>query len=235
MLWAQDIKDVTPRRVGTGVSNRNDVTTRVKVVFGLTLGMAALESDAATQPDSFDIGDIENRTCKKGLADRQFAGDRHVQNRQLRQDRRYLSQRQSDTIQHECAGHRAEQRRLCLWPRQHRICARGIRLDDTDPDEFDLTPDIFTEARKNGQVCAVWTTIHESVNLMASGKVVIQSMWSRAITAVKSRGIPCVYQPLEEGYRSWGRIGLSSSLSGLELDAASEPVTGISAVGSVAT
>jgi putative spermidine/putrescine transport system substrate-binding protein len=58
---------------------------------------------------------------------------------------------------------------------------------------------------------------------MASGEVVIQSMWSPAITAVKSRGIPCVYQPLKEGYRSWGGgLGLSSSLSGMELDAAYE-------------
>ena len=58
---------------------------------------------------------------------------------------------------------------------------------------------------------------------MASGEVVIQSMWSPAITAVKSRGIPCVYQPLEEGYRSWGGgIGLSASLSDMEPDAAYE-------------
>jgi putative spermidine/putrescine transport system substrate-binding protein len=66
-------------------------------------------------------------------------------------------------------------------------------------------------------------TFDESVNLMASGEVVIQSMWSPAITAVKSRGIPCVYQPLKEGYRSWGGgIGLSKSLEGLPLDAAYE-------------
>ncbi|MEM1429707.1 MAG: ABC transporter substrate-binding protein, partial [Pseudomonadota bacterium] len=70
---------------------------------------------------------------------------------------------------------------------------------------------------------AFWKTFDESVNLMASGEVVIQSMWSPAITAVKSRGIPCIYQPLEEGYRSWGGgIGLSASLSGMELDAAYE-------------
>ncbi len=56
---------------------------------------------------------------------------------------------------------------------------------------------------------------------MASGEVVIQSMWSPAITAVKARGIPCVYQPLKEGYRSWGGgLGLSKNLSGMELDAA---------------
>jgi putative spermidine/putrescine transport system substrate-binding protein len=90
-------------------------------------------------------------------------------------------------------------------------------------EEIDMTLGIFTEAKKNGQFRAFWKSFDESVNLMASGEVVIQSMWSPAITAVKSRGIECVYQPLEEGYRSWGGgIGLSKSLTGLERDAAYE-------------
>jgi putative spermidine/putrescine transport system substrate-binding protein len=58
---------------------------------------------------------------------------------------------------------------------------------------------------------------------MASGEVVIQSMWSPAITAVRAQGIPCVYQPLEEGYRSWGGgMGLAANLDGAKLDAAYE-------------
>jgi putative spermidine/putrescine transport system substrate-binding protein len=58
---------------------------------------------------------------------------------------------------------------------------------------------------------------------MAAGEVVIQSMWSPAVAAVRAKGIPCVYQPLEEGYRAWGGgIGLAKHLSGLELDAAYE-------------
>ena len=90
-------------------------------------------------------------------------------------------------------------------------------------EEIDKTIAIFTEAKKNGQFRAFWKTFDESVNLMASGEVVIQSMWSPAITAVRSQGIPCVYQPLEEGYRSWGGgIGLNANLSGAELDAAYE-------------
>ena len=90
-------------------------------------------------------------------------------------------------------------------------------------EEIDKTFAIFTEAKKAGQFRAFWKTFDESVNLMASGEVVIQSMWSPAITAVKSRGIPCVYQPLKEGYRSWGGgLGLSANLSGMELDAAYE-------------
>ena len=63
-------------------------------------------------------------------------------------------------------------------------------------EEIDLTIGIFTEAKKNGQFRAFWKSFDESVNLMASGEVVIQSMWSPAITAVKSQGVPCVYQPL---------------------------------------
>ena len=90
-------------------------------------------------------------------------------------------------------------------------------------EEIDKTMAIFTEAKQNGQFRAFWKSFDESVNLMASGEVVIQSMWSPAITAVRSKGIPCVYQPLKEGYRSWGGgIGLSKNLSGLELDAAYE-------------
>ena len=90
-------------------------------------------------------------------------------------------------------------------------------------EEIDKTMAIFTEAKKAGQFRAFWKTFDESVNLMASGEVVIQSMWSPAITKVRSMGLPCVYQPLKEGYRSWGGgLGLARNLSGLELDAAYE-------------
>ena len=90
-------------------------------------------------------------------------------------------------------------------------------------EEIDKTIGIFTEAKKAGQFRAFWKTFDESVNLMASGEVVIQSMWSPAITAVRSKGIPCVYQPLKEGYRSWGGgLGIAAHLSGKELDAAYE-------------
>ena len=60
------------------------------------------------------------------------------------------------------------------------------------------------EIKRSGQFRSFWTTFDQSVNLMASGEVVIQSMWSPAVTAVRTRGIPCVFQPLKEGYRGWG-------------------------------
>ena len=69
--------------------------------------------------------------------------------------------------------------------------------------EIDMTMGVLTEAKKAGQFRAFWKDFNESVNLMSSGETVIQSMWSPAVTAVRSKGIPCVFQPLKEGYRSW--------------------------------
>jgi putative spermidine/putrescine transport system substrate-binding protein len=61
--------------------------------------------------------------------------------------------------------------------------------------EIDKTIGILIEAKKWGQFTALWNNFMESVELMASGKVVIQSMWSPAVTKVRQMGIPCFYQP----------------------------------------
>src|SRR6266851_3748833 len=87
--------------------------------------------------------------------------------------------------------------------------------------ELDLTIKTLIEAKKAGQFRAFWKDFNESVNLMASGEVVIQSMWSPAVTKVRSMGVPCIYQPLKEGYRAWAAgFGLPKTLSGKKLDAA---------------
>src|SRR5271169_4793989 len=56
--------------------------------------------------------------------------------------------------------------------------------------EIDVTIDALIALKKNGQFRATWTTFEQSVELMASGEVVIQSMWSPAVTAVLAKGIP---------------------------------------------
>ncbi len=90
-------------------------------------------------------------------------------------------------------------------------------------EEVDKTIDILIAAKKAGQFRAFWASFDESVNLMASGEVVIQSMWSPAVTAVRTRGIDVAYAPLKEGYRGWGvGMGLMSHLDGLKLEAAYE-------------
>lgn len=90
-------------------------------------------------------------------------------------------------------------------------------------EELDKVSQMLVKLKKDGQFRAFWKTFDESVNLMSSGEVALQSMWSPAVTAVKAKGIQCTYAPLKEGYRGWGGgIGLSRNLSGIQLDAAYE-------------
>ncbi len=97
--------------------------------------------------------------------------------------------------------------------------------DKGNPTQEELTQTIakLIELKRAGHWRALWNTFDESVNLMAAGEVVIQSMWSPAVTAVRTQGINCVYQPLEEGYRGWGNgLALMSHLDGIKRDAAYE-------------
>jgi putative spermidine/putrescine transport system substrate-binding protein len=90
-------------------------------------------------------------------------------------------------------------------------------------EEIDKTIDILIKAKKSGQFRAFWATFDESVNLMAAGETIVQSMWSPAVTAVRSRGISCYYAPLKEGYRAWAScIAPMAHLKGPKLDAAYE-------------
>lgn len=293
MIWAQTIKDITLRQFGTGVSNLNEVAQKVKEDLGFTLEMTALDSDsvtqrAATQPDSFDIADIEYWICKKvwpagnlqAMDTKRIANyDKIVgifRNGKLTPD----SVIAQGTAPHsvgfvEGPGSKTfvqdESGWMTLIPTIYNADTLGIRPDligrpieswaellnpefkgkasildisaigimdaamvceamgavqygdkgNMTREEIDKTMAVLTEAKKAGQFRAFWKSFDESVNLMASGEVVIQSMWSPAITAVRSKGIPCVYQPLKEGYRSWGGgIGLSKNMSGMKLDAA---------------
>ena len=98
-------------------------------------------------------------------------------------------------------------------------------VDKGNPTQEELSATIakLIELKKSGHFRALWSTFDESVNLMASGEVVIQSMWSPAVTAVQTQGIKCNYQPLKEGYRGWGNgLALLSHLDGLKRDAAYE-------------
>ena len=294
-IWAQNIKDVTLRQFGTGVSNLNDVAKKVKEDLGFTLEMTALDSDsvtqrAATQPNSFDIADIEYWICKKvwptgNLQAMDTSKIAHYD--KIAGIFRSGKLTPDSVIAQGTAPHSVgfvegpggtefvdnESGWMTLIPTIYNADTLGIRPDligrpiDTwaellNPEfkgkasildissigimdmamvceamgevtyadkgnmtreEIDKTIGIFMDAKKNGQFRAFWKSFDESVNLMASGEVVIQSMWSPAITAVRSKGIDCVYQPLKEGYRSWGGgLGLSANLTGLELEAAYE-------------
>ncbi|MCW6506615.1 ABC transporter substrate-binding protein [Lichenifustis flavocetrariae] len=87
--------------------------------------------------------------------------------------------------------------------------------------EIDKTIAALIELKKSGQFRSFWQNFDQSVSLMASGEVVIQSMWSPAVTEVRTRGIACEFVPLKEGYRGWGvTLVPMKHLSGLKLDAA---------------
>jgi len=70
-------------------------------------------------------------------------------------------------------------------------------------EEIDKTIDLLIELKRAGQFRSFWTNFDQSVQLMASGEVVLQSMFAPAVTEVRTRGIQCVYQPLKEGSRGW--------------------------------
>ena len=94
--------------------------------------------------------------------------------------------------------------------------------------EIDFTINRLIELKKGGHFRATWTTFDQSVQLMAAGEVIIQSMWSPAVAAVRIKGIPCVYAPVnikngKEGYRGWcNGMALMRHLSGKKLGAAYE-------------
>jgi putative spermidine/putrescine transport system substrate-binding protein len=94
--------------------------------------------------------------------------------------------------------------------------------------EIDFTIDHLIALKKQGHFRATWTTFDQSVQLMAAGEVIIQSMWSPAVAAVRVKGMPCVYAPVnikagKEGYRGWcNGMALMKHLTGKKLEAAYE-------------
>jgi putative spermidine/putrescine transport system substrate-binding protein len=93
--------------------------------------------------------------------------------------------------------------------------------------EIHKTINTMEDVKRSGQFRAFWTNFDQSVNLTAAGEVVIQSMWSPAVAAVRAHGIPCYYVPLKEGYRGWSNgLAPMAHLSGLKLDAPCNTSTG---------
>ena len=294
-IWAQNIKNVTLRQFGTGVSNLNAVADKVKADLGFTLSMTALDTDAVTQkavtqPKSYDIADIEYFAIKKvfptGVMQPMdskkikyydkivpiFTKGKLTPDSLVAQGTSPFSVGYVDGPEGKTFA-KGETGWMTLIPTIYNADTLGIRpdlvgrpithwKDLVDPKfkgkasilnipsigimdaamvmesigtlkyadkgnmtkpEIDKTIAFLIEAKKAGQFRAFWKSFDESVNLMASGEVIIQSMWSPAVAAVKSKGIQCTYQPLAEGYRAWaGGLGLAKHLTGLELDAAYE-------------
>lgn len=90
-------------------------------------------------------------------------------------------------------------------------------------EEIDTIMEILIAQKREGQFRAFWNSFDESVNLMASGEVVIESMWSPAVTALQVRDVPVIYASPKEGYRGWhGGIMINKQASDKTLDACYE-------------
>ena len=87
--------------------------------------------------------------------------------------------------------------------------------------EIDALFEIVIDKKRQGHFRGVWTSVPNSVELMASGQVVLQSMFSPGVSALNGMGIPCVYAAPREGYRAWqGVMCLSSECRGERMEAA---------------
>ena len=87
--------------------------------------------------------------------------------------------------------------------------------------ELDELFRILIDYKKKGHFRGVWSSVPHSVDLMASNDVVIESMFSPAVSALNGQGIPCIYAAPKEGYRAWHGVQcLSSACNGEEKEAA---------------
>ncbi len=99
--------------------------------------------------------------------------------------------------------------------------ARFDEIGNMTLHEIDVLIDILIRKKRAGHFRAFWAAPADSERLMASGEVVIESMWSPTVTALKGQGVPVVEAAPREGYRAWhGGMCLSARIEGRVLDAA---------------
>ena len=80
--------------------------------------------------------------------------------------------------------------------------------------EIDRLYKILTRYKKQGQFRAFWSAFTDSVNLMVSKEVVLESMWSPAVALVKAAGVNILYAAPKEGFRGWcSSEGISSRVT----------------------
>lgn len=89
--------------------------------------------------------------------------------------------------------------------------------------EIDSLFEVLMEYKNRGHFNGIWTSVPQSVSFMKTGRVVIESMFSPAVSTLNGMGIPVTYAAPREGYRGWhGVLCLSSKTTGYVRDAAYE-------------
>lgn len=82
---------------------------------------------------------------------------------------------------------------------------------------------ILIDKKQRGHFSGFWNSVPESVDYLVSGRAVISSMFSPAVSSLNGQGVPVIYAAPKEGYRAWyGVMCLSSRTQGRVKDAAYE-------------
>lgn len=89
--------------------------------------------------------------------------------------------------------------------------------------ELDKLFEILIVYKQKGHFSGFWTSVPESVRFMHSKRVVIESMFSPAVSSLNGKNVPVTFAAPKEGYRGWhGVMCLSSKTQGRMQDVAYE-------------
>ena len=87
--------------------------------------------------------------------------------------------------------------------------------------DLDALFKVLNDYKRQNHFSGFWNSVPESVDFMRSGRVVIESMFSPAVSALNGQNIPVTFAAPKEGYRGWhGVMCLSSASHGKSKDAA---------------
>lgn len=89
--------------------------------------------------------------------------------------------------------------------------------------ELDKLFTVLIDLKQQNHFSGFWTSVPESVRFMTSERVVIESMFSPAISALNGQNVPVTFAAPKEGYRGWhGVMCLSAATQGRTKDVAYE-------------
>jgi putative spermidine/putrescine transport system substrate-binding protein len=105
--------------------------------------------------------------------------------------------------------------------------ARGLvtfkNIGAMSKSELDQLFRVLVDLKQKNHFSGFWTSVPESVRFMKTNRVVIESMFSPAVSALNGENIPVTFAAPKEGYRGWhGVMCLSSRTQGRVKDVAYE-------------
>lgn len=71
------------------------------------------------------------------------------------------------------------------------------------PEEARQVADFLIERKRAGQFRAFWSTWEESIDLVASGEVIVENCWEPAVLELQRKGLNVRYASTVEGYNKW--------------------------------